>query len=284
MLTFGDFPGSYRDYKNSRIVLVPVPYDGTSTWMKGAHRGPGALLAASYYLENYDIETDFEVYRKGIAVDLPVEEDSSPEEMARAVEARVGEHLGREKFPVVLGGEHSVSIGAALAHSKKYGGLSVLQLDAHADLRNSYEGSRYNHACVTARIREACPVVQAGVRSLDIVERDAMDRGKMFFAEEMMESDAWMDAAVSALSDTVYVTIDLDVFDISIMRATGTPEPGGLGWYQVIRFLKKVCGEKRITGFDIVELCPGENTSPEEYLAAKLLYKTLSYIFVRDNE
>ena len=157
--------------------------------------------------------------------------------------------------------------------------MSVLQLDAHADLQEEFHGSRYNHACVMARVRESCPVVQVGIRSLDSAERDAADPERLFLAEDIQGGTEWMDRAVSLLSDKVYVTIDLDAFDISIMPATGTPEPGGLLWYEVITLLKKVLKEKTIVGFDVVELCPNPYARQCDYLAAKLVYRLLSYIF-----
>jgi agmatinase len=276
---FGDVPSGYEEYKTSRVVILPVPYDETSTWMKGADRGPDAIIDASYNMYLYDIDTDSEVFTKGIHTDDPVGEKSSPEAMVNAVRGRVAQHLLADKFVVTLGGEHSVTVGAVRAHAERYLNLSVLQLDAHADLQEEFHGSPFNHACVMARVRESCPAVQVGIRSLDAAERKAADPGRLFLAEDIQGSRDWMNRAVSLLTNEVYVTIDLDAFDISIMPATGTPEPGGLGWYDIIALLKKVSKEKKIVGFDVVELCPNPYARQCDYLAAKLVYRLLSYIF-----
>jgi agmatinase len=179
---------------------------------------------------------------------------------------------------VALGGEHSISIGVVQAYARCFKNLSILHLDAHADSRDTYEGSRYNHACVIARVREIVQnVVSVGIRSMDASERPNIDRRKVFFAHEIYNSDEWIGKAVKQLSDTVYLTIDLDVFDPAIVPSTGTPEPGGLGWYQVMKLLAAVVRSKRIVGFDVVELCPSD-AKASDFLAAKLIYTLLSYI------
>ncbi len=276
---FGGLPPEYREYANSRIVVVPVPYDGTSTWVKGADKGPEAVIKASANMELYDIETDSQVYQDGISTDEAITADQSVAEMVEAVRARVQNHLANNKFTVVVGGEHSVSIGAVAAHAGRYPGMTVLQLDAHSDLRNEYEGSRYNHACVMARVRELCPIVQVGIRSMDISEKPALAEGPVFFAENIHGSMTWIDEVVAKLTEQVYITIDLDVFDPSIMSSTGTPEPGGLLWYDVLALLRAVCRRRSVVGFDVVELCPVETNWAPDFLAAKLMYKILSYIF-----
>jgi len=277
---YGDVPEGFDDYDRSKIVIVPVPYDETSTWMKGADKGPDAIIEASWNMYLYDIETDSEVYKKGISTDSPVVEKDSPESMIDAVKGRVARHLAADKFVVTVGGEHSVSIGAVQAHVDAYPGLSVLQLDAHADLQNEFNGSRFNHACVMARVRESCPVVQVGIRSMDSVERAAAEPGRIFYAEEIHGRSDWMKRAVSLLSDRVYVTIDVDCFDTSIMPATGTPEPGGMLWYDAIALLGTVARKKQIVGFDVVELCPNQFSKHCDFLAAKLIYRLLSYVFL----
>lgn len=275
--SFGALPPPYGGAADARIAIVPVPYDGTSTWVKGADRGPEAILRASANLELYDIETDSQVYLEGIFTDGPVAEDRSPEAMVAAVRGRVQGHLASRKLTVVVGGEHSVSVGAVQAHADRYPGLSVLQLDAHADLRDEYGGSAYNHACVMARIRELCPILQVGIRSMDIGEKAGLDRDRVFFAQDIQGHLAWIDQVVARLTGQVYVTIDLDVFDPSLLPATGTPEPGGLGWYEVLALLKAVCRHRTVVGFDVVELCPVETNWAPDFLAAKLIYKLLSY-------
>ncbi|MBN2159480.1 MAG: agmatinase [Spirochaetes bacterium] len=277
---FGDVPKGFDDYGKSDIVILPVPYDGTSTWLKGADRGPDAIIEASHNMYLYDIETDSEVYRHGIFTDAPVREKKSPEAMVSAVRSRVALHIGAGKFIVTLGGEHSVSVGAVQAHGDKYPGLSVLQIDAHADLQDEFNGSRYNHACVMARVREICTIVQVGIRSMDACERASADEERVFYAERIQGDRKWIDRAVSLLTDVVYVTIDVDGLDISIMPATGTPEPGGLLWYDVIELLKRVAERRRIVGFDVVELCPNQFSKQSDFLAAKLVYRLLSYIFI----
>jgi agmatinase len=276
---FGALPSEYSRQSDAAIVIIPVPFDGTSTWKKGADRGPQAIVDASANVELYDIETDSEVYLRGIFTDTPVDAGSSPEEMIAAVEQRVRRHLEDSKFIVTVGGEHSVSIGAVRACAAKSSGMSVLQLDAHSDLRDEYEGSKNNHACVMARIREICPVVQVGVRSMDASEKPFVDPDRVFFAKDIWDRTDWIDRAVASLTDRVYVTIDLDVFDPSIMPSTGTPEPGGLLWYDVLTLLRTVCRRKSVVGFDVVELCPIANNWAPDFLAAKLIYQLLSYKF-----
>jgi agmatinase len=278
--SFGDLPGEYSNLRNARIVIVPVPYDKTSTWIKGADKGPAAIIEASANMELYDIETDCEVYRKGIfTADALKVGGLLPEDMIETVTEEVRHYIEKEKFTVVVGGEHSVSIGSIRAHAENNKDITVLQLDAHSDLRNEYNGSKYNHACVMARAREACPIVQVGIRSMDSSEKEFVDRGRVFFAEDIHNRTDWINEAVGKLSEKIYITIDLDVFDPSIMPSTGTPEPGGLLWYDVLRLLKTVSDKKDIVGFDVVELCPDERNKAPDFLAAKLIYKMLSYKF-----
>jgi len=281
MTGFGDLPEPFGDPARARVAIIPVPYDGTSTWLKGADRGPAAILEASAHLELYDLETSSEPYRCGILTDPPVTEAGSPELMARAVEQRVSGHLEARRFPVVLGGEHSVSIGAMRAAAARCPDLSFLQLDAHTDLRPEYEGSRYNHACVMARARELGPIVQVGVRSMDASEQKDLDPRRVFFAERLRGRRGWAREVVRRLSRRVYLTLDLDVLDPAFMPSTGTPEPGGLDWYQVLELLRLLCRRRELVGFDLVELAPSGNRAPD-FLAAKLVYKLLAYRFQGD--
>ncbi len=278
---FGDFEPGYTDPAAGAITILPVPYDGSSTWIKGADKGPQAILDASYNLEFYDIETNSEVFRKGIFTEPAIDENGTPEQVAEVVRQRAAGLLKRDKFPVILGGEHSVSVGVFEAMANRYENLTILQLDAHSDLRDSYEGSTYNHACVMARAKEYAPIVQVGIRSMDKSEMGNMDTERVFFAHDICSCQdfGWIERAVSLLTENVYLTIDLDVFDSSIMPATGTPEPGGLGWYDVIALIRVVCSRRNLVGFDIVELCPREHLWSCDFLAAKLLYKTLTYKF-----
>ncbi|MFD1063264.1 agmatinase [Winogradskyella litorisediminis] len=275
---------NYANLETSKIVLSPVPYDGTSTWGKGADKGPEAFLQASENMELYDIETDSEVYKQGIHLTEPILENASPEAMVNAVHEIVKKHIKRNKFVTMFGGEHSVSIGAIRAFNECFNDLSVLQIDAHADLRKSYNGSKYNHACALYEANETTNLVQVGIRSMDISEKSVMNEDNVFFAEDMNTDEYWMDNAVEALGENVYITLDLDAFDPSICPSTGTPEPGGLLWYETLEFLRKVFEEKNVVGFDIVELCPNDIDKSSDFLAAKLYYKMLSYKFFEQDE
>lgn len=277
--SFADLPPRYSAAETAAVVIVPAPYDGTSTWIKGADRGPQAIIDASAHLELYDIETDSEVYRRGIATGPPLDGSGSPEEMAGRVRGEIGRLLDAGRLPVMLGGEHSVTIGAVAAAAERTPGLSVLQLDAHTDLRPTFEGSPYNHACVMARVRELAPFVQVGIRSMDAEEKPFLPPGRVFFAERIQDGSDWMDQVLAALTGSVYITVDLDVFDPSLMPSTGTPEPGGLGWYPVLALLRRVCSAKKVAAFDVVELCPSRSNRGPDFLAAKLVYKILSYIY-----
>jgi agmatinase len=278
-LNFGYLPEEYSNSDNSSIVIIPVPYDGTSTWIKGADKGPDAIIEASANMELYDIETDSEVYKKGIFTDSPVQGLSFPEEVVETLESIVRYHIEDGKFVVLIGGEHSISIGSVKAHAQNHKDLAVLQLDAHSDLRNEYNGSKYSHACVMARITELCPFLQVGIRSMDSSEKERMDNNRVFLAKDIHTGKNWIKKVVAKLSKTTYITIDLDVFDPSIMPSTGTPEPGGLSWYEVLSLLKSVSENSNIVGFDVVELCPDNRNKAPNFLAAKLIYKLLSYKF-----
>ena len=279
---FGNIPEEYKSYRNASIAIVPVSYDETSTWKKGSRFGPKAMIDASGHLELYDIETDSEVYLEGIYTDEFIKGRGLPEELVQEVRTRVAKHLAYNKFVVCLGGEHSISIGTVQAHAEKYKDLTVLQLDAHTDLQDEYNGSHYNHNCVMARVLECCNIVQVGIRSMDQAEMSKIKKETVFFADAIMNRGNWVSDIVNKLSKNVYITIDLDVFDLSIMPATGTPEPGGLSWHQVTSLLKKVTQMRSVVGFDVVELCPSEYSYPQDYLAAKLIYKLLSYIYKED--
>lgn len=261
-------------------AILPVPYDRTSTWRKGADRGPSALLEASATVELYDIETASEPWRRGIATLAPVLHDGGPEELAGLVRARVAEILERGALPVVLGGEHSVTIGAVEAVTDAFPGAGILQVDAHGDTRESYEGSTHNHACVMARARERGPVVQVGIRAVDASEMERLDPERVFWAHAIARrgDDGWMDEVVELLPERVYLTIDLDAFDPSLLPATGTPEPGGLGWYQVNELVRRVARRRRIVGFDVVELLPVPGEHASEFIAAKLVHRVLAEV------
>lgn len=283
MKQFGDFSKDETDYAQSAIAILPVPYDGTSTWIKGADRGPEALLDASYNLEFYDIETNSEVFRHGICTLLPVNENATPDRMAQAVEHRMDCILDDGKFPVVIGGEHSVSVGAVRSMARHYPDLTVLQFDAHSDMRDAYEGSPYNHACVMARVREVAKVTQVGIRSSATEEQHNIDPQRIFHAHRIKWGDLrdkWQQQVDAQLSDHVYVTIDLDALDPAYLPSTGTPEPDGLCYHDILSTVRLVAEHHTIVGFDIVELCPNPAARASDFLAAKMLYQILSIVFL----
>lgn len=265
----------------AKFVVVPVPYDLTSTYQSGSRRGPGAILDASANMELYDEELRKETYLAGIHTLHSLAADArGPEEMVASVREQITSVLAQGKIPVMLGGEHSISFGAVQAMKEKYPALSVLQLDAHADLRASYQGSPYSHAAVARRIAEICPLVQAGIRSLSSAEADFMAAGtvRTFTADFIHAENDWQEKVLEYLSGDVYVTIDLDVFDPAVMPSTGTPEPDGLAWRDVSGLLRKLSHQCRIRGFDVVELAPIPGLVAPDFLAAKLIYRLMGYL------
>ena len=267
------------DYSGSEIIIVPVPYDETSTWMKGADKGPDAILEASVNLEFYDVETSSEAHLKGIFTMNPILQKETPEKLVEDVYYRILSLLADNKFPVLIGGNHTVSIGSIQACSEFYNDITVLQLDAHGDLRQEYEGSALNHACVMARAREFAPIVQVGIRSMSADELPYAESDRIFYAHQLYCDKRLYGKAIEKLTDNVYITIDLDVFDPSLMPSTGTPEPGGPEYFEVIHFLRDVIRRKNVVGFDIVELCPSATNKAPDFVAAKIIYQLLSYRF-----
>ncbi|WP_445386112.1 agmatinase [Robiginitalea sp. IMCC44478] len=281
---YAGIPDEFAQLEKAKIVLVPVPYDGTSTWGKGADKGPEAFLEASANMELYDIETESEVYREGIYLTEPITVNDSPEEVVNEVHKITKDYIKRNKFVTLFGGEHSISIGSIRAFNECFDNLTVLQIDAHADLRKSYDGSKYNHACAVHEAAQTTNLIQVGIRSMDVLEKTYMDPEKTFFAHEMVADEFWMDKVVDLMTENVFITFDLDALDPSIMPSTGTPEPGGLLWYETLEFLKQVFNEKNVVGFDIVELCPNPAERSSDFLAAKLYYKMLSYKFMEEGK
>lgn len=279
MKTFAGIPLEYASLEKAEIVLIPVPYDGTSTWGKGADKGPEAFLEAAQNMELYDIETDLEVYKQGVFLASSLEMFDSPEEMVKGVYDSVKKYLYGGKLVSLFGGEHSISIGAMRAFSEQFPDLTILQLDAHTDLRPEYGGTPYNHACAMYEVSKKHRLVQVGIRSMDISEKEHLQENHVFYAHKMHVDKNWQKRALDLLNGPIYVSIDLDVFDPSIFPSTGTPEPGGLGWYETLDFLRKVFGSKKVVGFDMVELAPNQNEKSSDFLAAKLYYKLLSYRF-----
>lgn len=278
--TYAGIPAENATYENSRVVLVTVPYDGTSTWGKGADKGPELFLDASENMELYDIETDSEPYRKGVYRAGEVAEKSSPERMVEEVYKKTKELIkDRNKLFTLIGGEHSVSIGSIRAVGEEYHNLTVLQLDAHTDLRPEFHGSKNNHACAVFEANQKHKLVQIGIRSMDIEEKQYLPYKRVFFAHKIAKNPHWIEDVLDKVSGDVYITIDLDAFDPSIAPSTGTPEPGGLEWYPTLKLLRKVFKKCNVVAFDIVELMDSPNAKPTAFLAAKLYYKMLAYYF-----
>jgi agmatinase len=284
---FLGIPEDARPRAAARASFLPIPYDLTTSYQPGARRGPIAILEASTHLETFDEELGRETWEEVGIETLPavVPDTSSPAATLERIERVASEIVSGGKFLVALGGEHSVSAPLVRAVRGKNPGLGVLQLDAHADLRDSFEGSPHNHACVMRRvIDDGVPLAQVGVRSLTGEERALIrELGicTVFAPEAVGEPvESWIDRVLSALPEDVYITVDLDVFDPAVMPATGTPEPGGLDWYRALAVLRGVARRKRIVGFDVVELAPIPGNVAPDFLAAKLAYRLLGYAFL----
>lgn len=278
MNTYAGIPEENATLENSKVMLVTVPYDGTSTWGKGADKGPELFLNASENMELYDIETGTEPYLEGVYLAGEVSENASPEAMTEAVYQKTKELMKNgDKLFTLFGGEHSVSIGSIRAFGEKYPDLTVLQLDAHTDLRPDFHGSTSNHACAVFEASQKLNLVQVGIRSCDVEEVQYVQQGNMFWAHEIARNPNWIDDVLAKVSGNVYITIDLDAFDPSIAPSTGTPEPGGLQWYPTLELLKKVFEKCNVVAFDIVELMDSPMAKPTAFLAAKLYYKMLAY-------
>jgi len=275
---FLDMPPRFAALESAKYVLLAVPYDGTSTYIKGSDKGPQAIIDASDSIELYDIQTGLEAYKSGIYTDNYPFSFDSPKGMVAEVKERVSFFLQQNKKIGLLGGEHSISIGAIEVFAKQYPNLSVLQIDAHADLRESYQGSAYNHACVMRRAQEVANVVQVGIRNVCTEEKKNIIPENIFYAHDMYGKTDWMQKAIDRLTENVYLSIDLDGFDPSIMPATGTPLPGGLLWVETLSFLELLFKSKKIVGFDVVELCPQKENKISDVLAAVLVYKIISFI------
>jgi agmatinase len=284
-IAVGEFGGTTpltTDFARARVAILPIPLDRTTSYVSGTRTGPHEILVASSHMELWDEETGTDVHGIGIAtlpeMELPF---ATMDEVVCEIRRVVAELMKQDKFPVVLGGEHSITPPVVAAVAEKHPGLSVLQLDAHADLRESFMGTPHNHACAMRRAVEFAPVTQVGIRSLSPEEAAAIPslRTTMFYDYNMRDDPRWMDRVVESLTDTVYITIDVDGFDPAIMPATGTPEPGGLAWREALALLRKVIEARNVVGCDLVELSPiGGNVAPN-FLCAKLVYKILSYRF-----
>jgi len=292
---FLGIPKEYSQYQSSKFLILPIPYEQTTSFIKGTKDGPKAIIDASKQVEFYDEETGFEPYREGIYTFPELEPQAlSPQAMVQRIYQVAKKICGefspnisnKEKILISLGGEHTITIGLVKAFKKEYRNLSVLQLDAHADLRDSYQESKYSHACVMRRIHQFCPYVSVGIRSISLEEKRFTQRNKIkiFMAQGMKDNKSWMEQVIGLLSDEVYLTLDLDFLDPSIMPAVGTPEPGGFLWDETLDFLKRLSLKRKIIGWDIVELCPLPGNVFPDFLAAKLIYKLMGYILRREEE
>jgi len=269
----------YSNYDSSKIVILPVPFERTTSWMKGTSNGPDAMIDASRNMELYDIASDSEVYKYGIFTGEAIQAESELT-LVEILKKEVKRLHSDGKFVVTLGGEHTVTIGPVSAFSEIYDDLSVVIFDAHSDMRDDYDDNKYSHACVSKRI---CDIginpIQIGIRSMDISEKKNICSSNVFFAKDIVNTNnSWIKGMLEKLNKNVYVSIDLDAFDPSVVPSVGTPEPGGLGWYETIKILKAIVSVRNIISFDVVELCPNE-LKYSDFAAAKLIYTLLSMIF-----
>jgi len=278
-MAYGGFPRNHTSYKGARFAVLPCGYEKTTTYRTGTGRGPKAILDASNNMEFYDEELAVEPFRAGVATLRPLPAGAAPAEMPGRVEAGIARIMDDGKIPILLGGEHSITLGAVRAAAKRHEKLTVLQIDAHTDFRNSYDGTPYSHAAVMRRASRYAHIVQVGIRSGDRGEIAPLRRAKVdtFFMHRIRKEQRWAERVLSKLTRNVYVTIDVDGFDPSVIPDTGTPEPGGLGWYEVLALLKRVAEKKNIVGFDVVELLPSKTSIPSDFACAKLIYKLIGY-------
>lgn len=274
----------YSNFDDARVLILPVSYEGTVSYGTGTGQGAMAIVDASRNMELYDDETDAEVYKIGIHTLDEFTPRESPEKMMDDLYDKTVEVLKANKFLCMLGGEHSVSAPIIKAHAEKFHDMSVLQIDAHADLRDTYDGTPHSHASIMARVVKdlRIPAVQVGIRSISAEEARLVDSGlptRIFWARDIAGKTDWIDEAVDSLTNNVYLTIDIDGLDPSIVPTTGTPEPGGLGWYETLELIRKIAEKKRIVGMDLVEYSYFENYDSPAFLCAKLVYKSLAYIY-----
>jgi agmatinase len=281
-LPFGGTLPHVTSFDDSRAVILPVPVDRTTSYVGGTRNGPRELLIASSHMELWDEEVGADVHSAGLftlpEMELPFGElDAVMDEIQRVAY----EIVARDKFLVTLGGEHSITPPLVAAAAQRHRGLSVLQIDAHADLRNSYMGTIHNHACAMRRVLDLAPVTQVGIRSLSTEEAAALPNlsSTVFYDVNMRRDPNWVDRVVDSLGDPVYITIDVDGLDPAIMPATGTPEPGGLSWYEALALLRQVVRQRSVIGCDVVELSPIPGLVAPNFLCAKLVYKILTYQF-----
>ncbi|MFP3938085.1 MAG: agmatinase [Phycisphaerae bacterium] len=279
-MAFLDLPAEYSDPQRSRYVVLPIGYEGTVSYEAGTADAPEAIIAASCQVELFDEELGGEFYEPGIATHPPIESADTPAEQIDRVR-KVAEPIFRDgKFPLALGGEHSVTVGMVRAAAEVMDDISVLILDAHGDLRDEYEGEKLSHACVAARVLASTDkLCQVGIRSYSREEYEAHpERVRSFITPALLESDPnWIARALDMLGGRVYVSVDIDALDPSIAPGTGTPEPGGLAWKQVLQLLREVCSKREVVGADVMEVRPLPPSRLTEFVAARLAYKIIAY-------
>lgn len=272
--------------ESSRVAIIPVPYDSTTSFRSGSRDGPEAMITASYSLEDYDFELELDVSEIGIHTTGAIEPHmAGPGPMTERIKSVVGDYLTIGKTIGLLGGEHSITIGSVQAHVEAYPDLSVLYLDAHADLRNEYMGTPFGHASAARRVYECCPIALAGIRSMCQEEHDFIRENNIpvWYWDPNSLNSSW-ESILDSLSGSVYVSVDLDVLDPALMPAVGTPEPGGLTWHQLVSLLGIVGESRRIVGFDVCELAPADGPPACSYTAAKLVYKLVAYACGNKNQ
>lgn len=278
----------FSSFDNARIVVWPVSYEGTVSYGGGTGKGAMAIIDASRNMELYDEETDAEIYKLGIHTVDESQSIDPPERMMNALYDRAKELVATERFVAMIGGEHSVSAPVIRAHAEKYSDISVLQIDAHADLRDTYDGTPHSHASIMARVVKDMdiPAVQVGIRSISVDEARVIDQlpTRIFWAKDIVGKDDWWDDAIEGLTDNVYLTIDIDGLDPSLVSATGTPEPGGLGWYETIGLIRTLARKRNVVGMDLTEYSYVEGQNASAFLCAKLIYKTLGFVFEGETE
>src|SRR2546423_13161488 len=279
---------AFSSFETARILVWPISYEGTVSYGGGTGKGAAAIIDASRNMELYDEETDAEVYKLGIHT---LEESPAldpPERMMNSLYDRAQELVSSGKFVTMIGGEHSISAPVIRAHAENYSNISILTIDAHADLRDTYDGTPHSHASIMARVVKdmRIPAVQVGIRSISVDEARVLDElpTRIFWAKDIVGRDDWWDEAVDGLTENVYLTIDIDGLDPSLVSATGTPEPGGLGWYETIGLIRTLAKRRNVIGMDLTEYSYVEGQNASAFLCAKLIYKTLGFVFEAETE
>lgn len=267
---------------DARVTILPVPYEVTTSYGKGTKNGPDAIIKASAHIEAFDEELEFEPYKIGIKTEEPIDFGQLVgKEAVELIESAASKIVEEGRFPLSLGGEHTITTGLVKALLKKYPKIHIVHLDAHADMRDEYEGTKWSHACVMKRLDDlGLNFTSIGIRSLCKEQWEYIKDKKQnyFFAHQIASDPGWMKKALALISGPVYLTLDVDVFDATVIPHTGTPEPGGLNWYQVTNFLKLLMQSKQVVGADVVELAPSKESAPSDYTAAKLAYKIIGYL------